>query len=136
MAHVQPDRNPVDFLAAPEIWQRLIERLGIDSAPPAEDAFFDPAWEQVLRHFAVDCRVLSYDQFFNPPNSVLKPGAKVDWWGALSRSTPNRMWRQETADGTSYDLWGHVIRISKTPPAPLRGIRRLAAGRGNLSRGT
>ena len=115
LAHTQPDRNPVDFLAAPEIWQRLIERLGITSATPQEDAFFDPAWEQVLRHFAVDCRVLSYDQFYKPPVAVLKPGAQVDWWGALSRSTPNRMWRQATADGTSYDLWGHVIRIVENP---------------------
>lgn len=115
MAHVQPDRNPVDFLAAPEIWQRLIERLGIELKVPPEGAYFDPAWEQVLRHFDVDCRVLSYDQFYNPPASVLKPGARIDWWGALSRSTPNRMWRQETPDGTSYDLWGHVIRVVENP---------------------
>ncbi len=69
----------------------------------------------MLEHFDVDMRVLSYDQFFAPPASVLRPGATVDWWGALSRSTPNRMWRQQTPDGTSYDLWGHVIRIVENP---------------------
>lgn len=115
LRHQQPDRAPVDFLAAPEIWRRLVDRLGVDAAPPSDDAYFDPAWEAVLRHFDVDCRLLSYDQFFSPPSSVLKPGARLDWWGALSRSTPNRMWRQETPDGTSYDLWGHVIRIVENP---------------------
>lgn len=115
LRHEQPDRCPVDFLAAPEIWHRLVEKLGIESPRPSDDAHFDPTWEAVLQHFDVDCRVISYDQFYNPPSSVLKPGAKLDWWGALSRSTPNRMWRQETPDGTAYDLWGHVIRIVENP---------------------
>lgn len=115
LRHQQPDRCPVDFLAAPEIWQRLVEHVGVSAQRPGDDAFFDPAWEAVLQHFDVDCRVISYDQFYNPPASVLKHGAKLDWWGALSRSTPNRMWRQETPDGTSYDLWGHVIRIVENP---------------------
>lgn len=115
LSHVQPDRTPVDFLAAPEIWQRLIDRLEVADPPPTDADFFDPRWEAVQRHFDVDCRLLSYDQFFNPPDSVIRPGAKVDWWGALSRSTPNRMWRQETPDETSYDLWGHVIRIVPNP---------------------
>ncbi len=115
LRHQQPDRTPVDFLAAPEIWQRLVERLGIDAPTPGEESYFDPAWEAVLRHFDVDCRVVSYDQFYSPPDSVLRPGARVDWWNALSRSTPNRMWRQALPDGTSYDLWGHVIRIIENP---------------------
>jgi uroporphyrinogen decarboxylase len=115
LRHVQPDRQPVDFLATPEIWRRLLERLNVPSRPLGEGDFFDPAWEAVLRHFDVDCRVISYDQFYNPPDSVLLPGARVDWWNALSRSTPNRMWRQELPDGSARDIWGHVIRIVHNP---------------------
>ena len=115
LSHKQPDRCPVDFLASPEIWRRLVERLNVSQPPPTDSDFFDPGWEEVLRHFQVDCRVLSYDQFFSPPDSFLRPGARVDWWNALSRSTPNRMWRQTTPDGTSYDLWGHVIRNIENP---------------------
>jgi uroporphyrinogen decarboxylase len=115
LSHRQPDRAPVDFLAAPEIWQRLVEHLGIEARPLTEEDFFDPAWEALLEHFQVDQRVLSYDQFFAPPAAVLRPSARVDWWGALSRSTPNRMWRQQMPDGTSYDLWGHVIGIVENP---------------------
>jgi hypothetical protein len=50
--------------------------------------------------------------FCQPPESVLKPGAVVDWWGAMSRSTPARMWRQRTADGQWYDIWGHHVRLA------------------------
>jgi uroporphyrinogen decarboxylase len=109
--HQQPDRTPVDFLATPEIWQGLIEKIEPDASAVGPSEYFDPAWEALLRHFEVDCRVLSYDQFYNPPDSVLHPGAKVEWWDALSRSTPNRMWRQVTPDGDFYDLWGHHIHI-------------------------
>lgn len=115
LAHHQPDRLPVDFLATPEIWQQLQARLGIAPGQPGLDDFFDPAWESILQHFAVDCRVISYDQFCRPPQSALLPGATIDWWGALSRSTPNRMWRQVLPDGTSRDIWGHVIRIVNNP---------------------
>lgn len=111
----QPDRLPVDFLATPEIWRRLQERLGIASQLLSDEDLIDPAWERVLQHFAVDCRVISYDQFCRPPEHVLHPGATIDWWNALSRSTPNRMWRQELPDGTSRDIWGHVIRIVHNP---------------------
>ena len=110
LSHHQPDRTPVDFLASPEIWKRLVDHLGIPQRALSEEDYFDPAWETVLEHFDVDMRVFSYDQFFAPPTSLLRPGATIDWWNALSRSTPNRMWRQQTPDGTAYDLWGHVIR--------------------------
>ena len=110
MRHEQPDRQPVDFLATPEIWSRLVQALGIEPQPLTDDAFFDPSWEAVMRHFEVDCRVISYDQFVKVPDAAMHPGAKVDWWNALSRSTPNRMWRQVLPDGSSRDVWGHVIR--------------------------
>ena len=115
LRHEQPDRLPVDFLATPEIWRRLQDRLGVQSRPLSDEDFFDPAWESILQRFAVDCRVISYDQFCRPPAQALLPGARIDWWNALSRSTPNRMWRQELPDGTARDIWGHVIRIVNNP---------------------
>lgn len=115
LQHRQPDRQPVDFLATPEVWQRLQEHLGIAPLDLTEAHYFDPAWEAVQRQLEVDCRLISYDQFCAPPDHVLLPGARVDWWQALSRSTPNRMWRQELPDGTSRDIWGHVIGIVHNP---------------------
>lgn len=114
MRHVEPDRVPVDFLAVPEIWNRLLEHLKPDTAAVGESDYFDPTWEAILRRFEVDCRVVSYDQFCHPPESILRRGATVDWWNALSRSTPNRMWRQCTPEGDVYDIWGHDIRIAET----------------------
>jgi len=137
LAHQKPDRTPVDFLAVPEIWHRLLAIL--DPAPPNAseeppatgidtdagtawaDAgsisaaggvpYYDPAWEQLLRSLQVDCRVLSYDQFFNPPSQVLMPGAAIDWYGSLNRSTPNRMWRQHSPEGLIRDIWGRQFRV-------------------------
>lgn len=113
--HQQPDRTPVDFLATPEIWERLVHHLGLTPQPLTEADFFDPTWEAILRHFEVDCRLFSYDQFFNPPASVLRPQAQVDWWSSLSRSLPNRMWRQRLPNGDMFGPFGHHIRIVKNP---------------------
>lgn len=113
--HIQPDRVPVDFFATPEIWQKLIDQLQPEPCDVSIAEFADPYWEAILRHFQVDCRLLSYDQFCNPPTHVLHKGAVIDWWNSLSRSTPNRMWRQKLPDGISYDIWGHPIRIVKNP---------------------
>lgn len=115
LRHKEPDRVPVDFLATPEIWNRLIKQLQPDISAVGSSEFFDPAWEAILRYFEVDCRVLSYDQFYQPPESVLHEGAKVNWWDALSRSTPNRMWRQGTPGEDYYDIWGHHLRIAQNP---------------------
>lgn len=111
LRHEQPDRVPVDFLATPEIWRSLLEVIKPDVDAVGSSEYFDPAWEAVMRHFEVDCRVLSYDQFFSPPASLLHDGAKVEWFDALSRSTPNRMWRQHLPNDDYYDLWSHHIRI-------------------------
>lgn len=115
LSHHQPDRQPVDFLATPEIWGRLLAHFAEPSRPLSDADLIDPAWEAVQRRFAVDCRVISYDQFCRPPEHALLPGAVIDWWGALSRSTPNRMWRQALPDGSSRDIWGHVIRVVNNP---------------------
>ena len=115
LQHVEPDRVPVDFLATPEIWKHLVDHLKPDADVVGSSEYFEPAWEAILRHFEVDCRVLAYDQFCKPPESILHKGARVDWWAALSRSTPNRMWRQITPEGDSYDIWGHHIRVVANP---------------------
>jgi uroporphyrinogen decarboxylase len=110
LSHEQPDRTPVDFLAVPEIWQML---TGTDSfaEKPADNEFFDPDWEKLLQELQIDCRVISYDQFCAPPESIIKPGASIDWYGSLARSTPNRMWRQRTPYGAIYDIWGRHFEV-------------------------
>jgi len=105
MRHETPDRVPVDFLATPEIWERLIAHLNLDPAGIGPAEYFDPAREALLPHFEIDCRVLSYDQFCTPPDSLLHPGSHVDWWISMNRSTPNRMWRQINTDDTFNDIW-------------------------------
>ena len=57
LRHEEPDRVPVDFLATPEIWQRLVEKIRPDIGSVGHSEYFDPAWEAILRHFEVDCRV-------------------------------------------------------------------------------
>jgi uroporphyrinogen decarboxylase len=111
LSRQEPDRVPVDFLATPEVWRKLVNYIQPDSSEVGESNYFDPAWEALLRRFEVDCRLLSYDQFCNPPASVLYPGAEVVWWDVLMRSTPNRMWRQRLPNGRLYDIWGRPIHI-------------------------
>ena len=112
LRHQEPDRVPVDFLATMEIWDRLIERLRPELPAVAPSEYFDPLREAVLRRFEVDCRVLSYDQFCAPPESLIRPGARVDWWVSMNRSTPNRMWRQVNPDDTFHDIWStHSYRM-------------------------
>jgi len=115
LRHREPDRCPVDFLATREIWDVLVKHYTADTLPVGTSAYFDPQREALLRLFKVDCRVVSYDMFCQPPDSALCPGATIDWWKALSRSTPNRMWRQITPDGQTYDIWGHHIRVAHNP---------------------
>jgi uroporphyrinogen decarboxylase len=112
LAHHEPDRVPVDFLATPEIWKQLTDYFELEAVTLTRPDYLQPEREVILRRLDVDCRVLSYDMFCQPPESVLRPGAVVDWWGAMSRSTPARMWRQRTNDGQWYDIWGHHIRLA------------------------
>jgi uroporphyrinogen decarboxylase len=115
LRHVEPDRNPVDLLMTPEVWHKLVKHFGWKWSKPGDAEFFDPLWNDVAANLQSDMRLLSYDQFCNPPESVLRPGARIEWWDALSRSTPNRMWRQWMPDGDSYDIWGHHYRIVDNP---------------------
>lgn len=115
LAHRVPDRVPVDFLATPEVWDKLTAHFQTGAASIDGGGFFSPEREAVLQALSVDCRLISYDMFCNPPESFLKPGAKVDWESSLARSTPNRMWRQVLPDGTSEDIWGHHTRLVENP---------------------
>jgi uroporphyrinogen decarboxylase len=115
LRHENTDRVPVDFLATVEIWQKLIKSLDLDINAIPGSIYINPEWEAVLRSLKIDCRVLSYDQFFEPPESFLKEGTVINWWDALSRSTPNRMFRLVHNRGDLYDLWGHHLRVAKNP---------------------
>lgn len=106
LSHQLPDRTPVDFLATTEIWNKLIQHYALERPTPDDEQFYEAAREEVLRRLNIDCRVISYDMFYNPPAAALPPGGKVDWWNSLARSTPNRMWRAVQADGSFTDAWG------------------------------
>jgi len=115
LAHQEPDRVPVDFLATPEVWKKLVDHFQTSKAQIDSGGFFSPEREAVLRQLQVDCRLISYDMFCSPPEGFLKPGARVDWESSLARSTPNRMWRQVLPDGTYMDIWGHHTRVVENP---------------------
>src|SRR5208283_2784038 len=111
LSHRSPDRLPVDFLAAPEIWDLLAKRLGVEQQPLDESRFFDTAWEEILRRLEVDCRVISYDQFCAPPESAFAARGRTEWWKVMSRSTPARMWRWVGEDGVATELFGRRFRV-------------------------
>ena len=85
LRHVEPDRVPTDFLATPEIWKRLSDHLQLEPIAPELAEYIDPAREAIMRHFEIDMRLLSYDMFCRPPESRMRPGAVVDWWGTMNR---------------------------------------------------
>ncbi|RMG99368.1 MAG: hypothetical protein D6706_05600, partial [Chloroflexi bacterium] len=109
--HEITDRVPCDFLATSEVWDKLVQHFQPDTTGLEDMAWLQPEREAILRQLGVDCRLFSYDMFCNPPETVIKPGARIDWWGSLTRSTPNRMWRQITPDGTVYDIWGERRKV-------------------------
>lgn len=111
LAHVQPDRTPVDFLATPEIWRKLADHYQLGNYPDDDQNYFCPVRRQILTQLNADCAVLSYDMFYKPPQDVIGENGKVDWWTSLARSTPARMWRNLTSDGIVKDLWGHEMRL-------------------------
>ncbi|MEW5956449.1 MAG: uroporphyrinogen decarboxylase family protein [Chloroflexota bacterium] len=109
--HQVTDKTPCDFLATSEVWDLMVEHFKPDRAGLDDMDWLDPAREAILRMLDVDCRLFSYDMFCAPPPEVIKPGAGVDWWSTLIRSTPNRMWRQITPDGRLHDIWGVPYQI-------------------------
>lgn len=115
LKHQEPDRTPVDFLATPEVWNKLIAHYQPDSNERQTGEYHAPDREAVLQELDIDCRVVSYDMFCAPPEDSLRKGAAIDWWSSLARSTPNRMWRQSLPDGSAYDIWGHHTRVVANP---------------------
>ncbi len=109
--HQVTDRSPCDFLATAEVWDKMVKHYQPDPTGLQDMYWLQPEREAILRMLDVDCRLFSYDMFCDPPEETIKPGAKVDWWSSLSRSTPNRMWRQVMPDGTLYDIWGGHRKI-------------------------
>jgi hypothetical protein len=81
----------------PEVWDKLSGNLALDTAGIGSAEYLEPGREAVLRHLAVDIRVLSYDMFCSPPDSIMHTGATTDWWTSMDGSTPSRMWRQRNA---------------------------------------
>ncbi len=115
LAHQQPDRCPVDFLATNEIWDRLIDHFQPDAASVGASDYFDPKREAILRQLEIDCRVVSYDMFCSPPAHALEPGAVIEWWDVMSRSTPCRMWRQRLPNGELREIFGRRMQVVKNP---------------------
>jgi uroporphyrinogen decarboxylase len=111
--HEDSDRIPCDLLATTEVWDMLIEHFQPDTTGLEDMSWLEPEREAVMRLLEVDCRLFSYDMFCRPPEEMVKPGARVDWWSSLIRSTPNRMWRQIAPDGTLYDVWGAHYKIEE-----------------------
>jgi len=113
--HKFPDRTPVDFLAVPEVWEKLLNLYEIPPANLSPALMYDPSWEQLLQQLEIDCRVISYDQFCSPPTSTLHPNSVIDWFSSPGRSTPNRMWRQITPDNLLRDIWGRQFKLANYP---------------------
>jgi uroporphyrinogen decarboxylase len=113
IGHETADRIPCDFVATKEVWDQLITHFQPDTTGLEDMYWLEPGREAVLRRLETDCRVFSYDMFCDPPEEIIKPGARVDWWRTLIRSTPNRMWRQVMPDGTLYDIWGAHFQVEE-----------------------
>jgi uroporphyrinogen decarboxylase len=111
--HLTPDRTPVDLVATSEVWDILVDHFQPDIDGLEDMIWLQPEREAVLRRLEVDLRLFSYDMFCDPPDSIIKPGAEINWWDTLMRSTPNRMWRQIMPDGSIYDIWGVNFKLEQ-----------------------
>lgn len=109
--HEDTDKIPCDFLATSEVWDQMVAHFKPDTTGLEDMDWLSPEREALLRMLDVDCRLFSYDTFCNPPQEMTKPGARIDWWRTLIRSTPNRMWRQVTPDGLLHDIWGVQYQV-------------------------
>ncbi len=67
--HREADRVPFDLWAAPEVWQRLQEHLGVQDR------------EAVLQHFDVDLRYVEGPAFVGQERKVHPDGSMDDLWG-------------------------------------------------------
>jgi len=101
LSHQQPDRSPVDMLAVPEIWNKLLMHCGVKTR------------EEVLRFLQVDCRRVSYDSYAMPPGHITADG-EVDWTDHPACTTTERVFRLRK-DGHLMDIWGACRRLTAHP---------------------
>lgn len=94
-----PDRTPRDFAAVPEVWSRL------------EAHFRTRDRKEILKRLDIDCRVVSYDSFCQPPGFE---NAAVDLLASHERSSTGGMWRVWESDGVNRDIWGARRRPIQT----------------------
>jgi len=97
-------RIPRDFAAVPEIWLKLGEYFGTEDR------------NEILKNLDVDCRVVSYDSFCNPPN--IDP-INVNMNASQERSSLAGMWRNSLSDGSNRDIWGAHRKKIKNPSGEL-----------------
>ena len=99
LEHRETDRTPVDFLATPETWAKLGQKLGITDS------------EAILRRLGVDMRH-PRQTYVGPPLRRFHDGSWTDPWGVRRRSVPH--------------LNGVYDEIVEHPLAELRDERELA----------
>jgi uroporphyrinogen decarboxylase len=87
----KPDRTPRDFAAVPEVWQKLGDHFGNHDR------------SSILEYLDVDCRVVSYDSFCQPPQIST---SDIDENASMERSSVGGMWRIVVSDGSNRDIWG------------------------------
>lgn len=69
LAHKEPDRVPIDFWAASEVTNRLVQRYGLSSE------------EELLERFDIDFRYIAGPVYVGPPLTVGADGAVEDHFG-------------------------------------------------------
>lgn len=89
------DRVPQDFTAVPEIWQGLGKHFGTQSR------------REVLEKLDIDCRLISYEGYCDPPG--VDPST-VDSTSSPDRVSTPLMWRRKDENGLIRDVWGAMYR--------------------------
>jgi uroporphyrinogen decarboxylase len=93
----KPDRVPRDFAAVPEVWKKLGEYFGTEDR------------NAILKKLDIDCRIVSYDSFCEPPDIAQN---EIDLNASQERSSVGGMWRRIELDGSNRDIWGaHRKRV-------------------------
>jgi len=104
IAFQKTDRVPRDFAAVPEIWRKLGDYFGTEDR------------NKILKNLDVDCRIVSYDSFCNPPD--IGP-ENVNMDASQERSSLGGMWRYSERDGSNRDIWGAHRKKIKNPSGEL-----------------
>lgn len=93
----KPDRLPRDFAAVPEVWEKLGRHFGTEDR------------NVILKKLDIDCRIVSYDSFCEPPDTA---PTEIDLNASQERSSVGGMWRRIEPDGSNRDIWGaHRKRV-------------------------